>query len=332
MPAGSPGPASTPATGDKPPAILVVGGGAIGGIHAAHLAKAAEIVVLDNDADHVAAIRAKGLAVTGKTQAQARIEAVKDGAALAGRAFDAVLVAVKSMHTQAAMTAVLPHLANQPLLLTLQNGQGNVDILAELGPHPIAQGTTWEAGERTGPGAILHLIHGPPAPIGPARGRASHMAWLVDLLNRVGLPAKLEADPRGAIWTKYLFNCAMNPVSALLGGSPEGKYGSEDIYGLLVAAVAEGRQVADRMGIVLPEDPLHLVSEVRAGFRPMPRHPGSMAQDIARGAPTEIEALTGYLVRKAKGFDIACPHLDTLYRLVKGLETGVAAKRAQGMA
>jgi 2-dehydropantoate 2-reductase len=332
MPTGSPDAGLSPANGGKRPAILVVGGGAIGGIHAAHLAKLAEITVLDADVAHVAAIQAQGLAVTGKTEALARVEAIVEGAALKGRAFDAALVAVKSMHTRAAMAAVLPHLANRPLLLTLQNGQGNVEILAELGPHPIAQGMTWEAGERTGPGRILHLIHGPAAPIGPARGEAAPMAWLVDLLNRVGLPARLEADPRGAIWTKYLFNCAMNPISALLAGSPEGKYGSDEVYGLLVAAVAEGRQVAERLGIVLPEDPLHLVTEVRAGTRPMPRHPGSMAQDIARGAPTEIEALTGHLVRKAQGFGIACPHLDTLYRLVKGLETGMAAKRAQGTA
>lgn len=308
-------------------AILVLGCGAIGGLYAAHLAAVARVVALDSDQTRVAAINRDGLQVIGKTKARIAIDAVDDPRALAGRAFDAVVVAVKSMHTETAFAALAPHLSGRPLVLSLQNGQGNVEVLARLGDFDLWQGLTWEAGEMVSPTCVRHLVHGPTAHIGPMRGRLADGAWLAAVFSRAGLPTECVDDPRGAIWTKFLFNCAMNPISALLHGVPEAKYANEDTYALLKATVAEGKQVAAREGITLDGDPLRLIEDVRAGRAPMPRHMGSMAQDLARGTPSEIEALTGYLIAKARQHGVPAPHHETLYRLVKGLEFGLAVQR-----
>lgn len=317
-------PASARGSGSGACSFLIVGAGAIGGIYAAHLAKVATVAVLDTDAAHVGAIREHGLAVIGVTETVAAIEAATEVAAYSGRSFDFVIVAVKSGHTRSALESLLPRLAGRPALLSLQNGQGNIEVMAELTDAELIHGLTWEAGELEEPGRIRHLIHGPKAHIGPARGPMAVAVRLAAELESAGLPTEAVADPRGAIWTKFIFNCAMNPISALLQGIPEAKYACEDTWELLSAAVDEGRMVAEREGIRLDGDPLDLLREVRAGSRPMPRHPGSMAQDIARGRTTEIEALTGYMLRKARVHNIVAPRTETLYRLIKGLEFGLA--------
>lgn len=311
------------------PVVLVVGCGAIGGLYAAHLAKVARVSTLDANPLQVEAIRRDGLTVSGRTDAFARIDATTDPAQFSKQACDAVIFAVKSMHTRDAAASLLPHLAGRPLLLTLQNGQGNVELLSGLCDLDILQGVTWEAGEIEAPGRIRHLIHGPSAHIGPARCAGTPGAWLAALLSRAGLPTSFEPEPLGHIWSKFIFNCAMNPISALLQGIPEAKYACEDTYQMLAATIAEGKQVAACEGILLAGDPMELIEDVRAGRRPRPSHPGSMAMDMARGIPTEIEDLTGYMLKKARRHGVAAPNHEMLYRLIKGLEFGLAAQRAR---
>lgn len=307
--------------------ILVAGCGAIGGLYAAHLARHAHVTALDIDAAHVAAINRDGLRISGLSDIVARIPALTSPRELGNRSFDAVIVAVKSMDTAALIEALEPHLAGRPLVLTQQNGQGNVQAILEGVGGEVAQGMTMEAAERIAPGTVRHNGHGPMSVIGPARGEVSSMQWLGDLLDSAGLPTRVAADPRGAMWNKYLFNCAINPVSALLRGIPEAKYASGEVYALLRALVDEGLAVARACGIPVEGDPLHLLEDIRAGRRPMPRHPGSMAIDIEPGAPIEIEALNGYLVRRADELGVPVPLQRAMYRLLKGLEFGMSAAR-----
>lgn len=309
--------------------ILVAGCGAIGGLYAAHLARHARVTALDIDAAHVAAIHRDGLKVVGLSEIVARIAAVSRPDALREQAFDAVIVAVKSMDTATLIHGLAPHLAGRPLLLTQQNGQGNVQTLLDAVDWDLAQGMTMEAAERLAPGMVRHNGHGATSVIGPARGELERMQWLGELLESAGLPTRVAADPRGAIWNKYLFNCALNPVSALLRGIPEAKYTSDDVYAVLRALVDEGLAVARALGIEVEGDPLHLIEDIRAGRRPMPRHPGSMAIDIERGTPIEIEALNGYLVRSADAAGVPVPLQRAMYRLAKGLELGVNAARGR---
>lgn len=307
--------------------ILVAGCGAIGGVYAARLSRHARVTAIDIDAEHVAAINRDGLAVSGATELVARIPAVSQPELLRGQAFDAVIVAVKSMDTAALARALEAHLTCRPLVLTQQNGQGNVELLLAAGDWDVAHGMCLEGAELTGPGKVRHHLHGPTSIIGPARGEAAAMQWLGELLNAAGLATRVVADPRGAIWNKYLFNCAINPVSALLRGIPEAKYTNDEVYALLRALVDEGLSVARAHGIPVEGDPLHIVEDIRSGRRPLPRHPGSMAIDIERGRPIEIEALNGHLVRLAEAAGVPVPLQRAMYRLLKGLEFGMSAAR-----
>ncbi|OGA74171.1 MAG: hypothetical protein A3G81_12905 [Betaproteobacteria bacterium RIFCSPLOWO2_12_FULL_65_14] len=307
--------------------ILIAGCGAIGGLYAARLARHARVTALDINAEHVAAINRDGLQLSGATELVARIPAMSQAQQLRAHTFDAVIVAVKSMDTAALAQALKTHLAGRPLVLTQQNGQGNVDTLLAAGDWDVAQGMTMEGAEVVAPGKVRHHVHGPLSVVGPARGELGAMRWLGELLDAAGLPTRVVEDPRGAIWNKYLFNCAINPVAALLRGIPEAKYANDDVYGVLRALVDEGLAVARALGIEVEGDPLHLLEDIRAGRRPLPRHPGSMALDIERGTPTEIEALNGYLVRRADERGVPVPLQRAMYRLLRGLEFGMRAAR-----
>lgn len=307
--------------------ILIVGCGAIGGIYAAHLSQVAEVIGLDANPAHVEAIGRDGLKLSGCSSMVARFAAYRDPAALEGLRADAVLFLVKSQATEPAFKSLQPRLAGRPLLVTLQNGLGNVEILASLCDWDIAHGISMEAGRYRGPGDIEHFIHGEDSWIGPARGTVAGAAWLAALMNASGMPTQVAADPRGAIWSKFIFNSVMNPIGAIVLGENRARYEVAEVGRLIDQMFAECTRVAEAQGIRLSFDPMHLVRKIRSGELALTKHAGSMALDVAAGRETEIEAMTGYLVRKAKSLGIAVPMTETVYSLAKGVEYAARLRR-----
>jgi|SRR5579871_6688180 len=306
---------------------LVVGCGAIGGIYAARLTRVMEMVAFDTNARHIAAINRDGLRLTGRSELTAALKATAVARDLAAQAFDVVLVTVKSQATAAAFDAVREHLRGDPLLVTLQNGMGNVETLAERSRFDIAQGASTEAGRVLGPGRIEHLVHGEDSWLGPVRGTLARVDAFGALLNGSGMPTRVVNDPRGAVWSKFIFNCVMNPIGALVLGENRARYEIAQMRELIDAMFAEASEVARVQGIELPFDPMMLVKKTRSGELPLTRHAGSMAGDLAAGRETELEALTGYLVRKAHALGVSVPVSETVYRLAKGLEYATLIRR-----
>ncbi len=278
--------------------ILVVGAGAIGGLYAAYLSKVADVAALDTNRAHVEAIRQNGLKLTGCTESVAKLAAFASAAEMGKRRFDAAIVLVKSQATGAAFDSVRSGLEGRPVLVTFQNGMGNV--------------------------------HGEDSWLGPARGKVESIAWLGELMTRSGLPTKVVADPRGAIWGKFIFNSVMNPIGAIVQGVNAARYEVPEMRALIDDMAAECIRVAEVLGIRLEFDPMYLVKKIRAGESPLTQHAGSMAQDIEAGRETELEAMTGYIVRKAKEIGVPVPVTESVYRIAKGVEYAARARRAGG--
>jgi 2-dehydropantoate 2-reductase len=221
----------------------------------------------------------------------------------------------------------VPVLRGEPVLVTLQNGMGNAEVFLEATKGPVARGVTLDAGRYVGPGCVEHLIRGHKNWIGPVRGTLDELRWLGELLTDAGFPTEVIADPMSAVWSKFVFNCVMNPIGALLLGVNSARYESAEV-GLLIDDMAgECTEVVRALGGEFAFDPMGYVKQVRAGSVPMSKHAGSMALDIARGAPTEIDALTGFIVARADALGIPVPACKTVYRLVKGLELAAQAGR-----
>lgn len=307
--------------------ILVVGCGAIGGIFAASLAGVADVVAYDANREHVRAIRENGLRVTGATPCVQRLAAVSDAAELPAEPFDAVLFLIKSSATAQALAQLRAVLDARPLLVTLQNGMGNAEVLLGIAGAPVARGVTTDAGRYAGPGHVEHLIRGKTW-LGPLRGTTDELQWLGGLFTRAGLPAEIVADPMAAVWSKFVFNSVMNPIGALLLGVNAARYESPEVSALIDDMAAECGRVMQALGGRYAYDPLEYVKKVRAGNAPVSAHAGSMAQDIARGVATEIDELTGYIVAQGERLGIPVPACKAVYRLVKGLEIAARYRRS----
>ncbi|HEY6239508.1 MAG TPA: ketopantoate reductase family protein [Burkholderiales bacterium] len=307
--------------------VLIIGAGAIGSLYAARLAKLAEVAVLDTNRAHVEAIRSRGLELTGLTESVTKLAAFAHAAEIGLRRFDAVVFLVKSQATEAAFHAIHPVLEGRPLLVTFQNGMGNEELLMELSDLDVAHGVSFEAARYDGPGRVHHLVHGEVSWLGPARGKVESIAWLGELMTRSGLPTRVVADPRGAIWGKFVFNCVMNPIGAIVQGVNAARYEVPEMRALIDDMAAECVRVAEAQGIRLAFDPMYLVKKIRTGESPLTKHAGSMAQDIETGRETEIEAMTGYVVRKAKELGVPVPVTESVYRMEKGVEYAARSKR-----
>ena len=309
--------------------VLVVGCGAIGGLVAAGLSDVCRLVVLDSNAAHVAAIREHGLRITGLQDRLVRMEAESDPAALAGIRFDAVLFLTKSKATAPALTALRPVLRGAPLLVTTQNGMGNAEVLLAAGDGLVARGVSMDAGRYVGPGVVEQLIRAQKSWIGPVRGSAGEISWFAALLSQAGMPTELLDDPMGAVWSKFVFNAVMNPVGALMQGVNEARYASPEVRDLIDDMAGECTRVVEALGGSFAFEPLDYVRKVRCGAAPISRHAGSMAADLERGVQTEIDELTGFIVREGDRLGLAVPICRTVWQLVKGLEVAAAVRHRQ---
>jgi len=310
--------------------ILVVGAGAIGGLYAAYLAKVADVAVLDTNQAHVDAIRQHGLALTGRTESVTKLAAFANAAEMGKRRFDAAIILVKSQATEAAFRSIHPVLEGRPVLVTFQNGMGNEERLMGLTDLDVAHGVSFEAARYEGPGRVHHLVHGEDSWLGPARGKVESVAWLGELMTRSGLPTRVVPDPRGAIWGKFIFNSVMNPIGAIVMGVNAARFDVPEMRALIDDMAAECVRVAEVQGIKLEFDPMYLVKKIRSGQAPLSKHAGSMAQDIEAGRETELEAMTGYVVRKAKELGVPVPVTESVYRMAKGVEYAAKVKREVG--
>jgi 2-dehydropantoate 2-reductase len=304
--------------------ILIVGCGAIGGLFAATLSSAATVTALDTNAEHVDAINARGIRIVGATGRTAKIRATADPASLQGAVFDAVIFLIKSKMTADAFARLRPLLAGNPILVTLQNGMGNAEVLLSDPGACVIRGVTMNAGRYVEPGCVECLIEGK-SWLGPVRGSVEDGRPLADLLNKAGMETEVVADPMGPVWSKFVFNCVMNPLGALMMGDNAARYDSTEMRALIDDMAAECMAVVEALGGRFAFPPMDFVDKVRSGQFPMSRHAGSMALDIARGVPTEIDELTGFIVREGTRLDVPVPNCAAIYRLVKGLE--LAAQR-----
>jgi 2-dehydropantoate 2-reductase len=307
--------------------ILIVGAGAIGGLYAACLAKVADIAVLDTNRAHVQAIRQNGLKLTGCTESVTKLAAFAHAAEMGPRRFDAVIMLVKSQATESAFHSIQPVLEGRPVLVTFQNGMGNDELLMQLTDLDVAHGVSFEAARYDGPGRVHHLVHGEDSWLGPARGSVESVAWLGELMTKSGLATRVVADPRGAIWSKFIFNSVMNPIGAIVQGVNAARYEVPEMRALVDDMAAECVGVAEALGIRLEFNPMYLVEKIRSGEAPLTKHAGSMAQDIEAGRETELEAMTGYVVGKAKELGVPVPVTESVYRMAKGVEYAARAKR-----
>ena len=299
--------------------ILIIGAGAMGGLFAALLAPHASVTLLTTNREHAGAITARGLALTALDGATRHVQVgvLTDPTLWEGRA-DLALICTKARATGPAARSAGTLLAADGLVLTLQNGLGNLErIEAEVGPAHAVAGVTAQAATLLGPGRVRHAGLGPTT-IGVRPGQEQRLEAIAALFNRAGIDTNLSDDVDSLLWSKLVVNVGINALTALLR-VPNGvlaRYPACD--GLMAEAVAEAVAVARSLGIALDEE--QQLARVRAVCALTAANRSSMLQDILRGALTEIEVINGAVVARGLTTGIPTPVNSLLTRLVKALE------------
>lgn len=289
--------------------ILVVGAGAMGCLFSSSLKRSGHPVslleILPERADR---INRQGILIEGMTGGHTvKVPAFTTAPSVEP---DLVLICVKAYDTLEAARAIRDMLRPDTLVLTLQNGLGNVDILSDvLGKEKVLGGVTAEGATLLGPGKIRHAGQGNTILQAVPGGDA-----VVAVFNGAGFQTRAEADIQNFIWGKLIVNVGINALTAITrlknGRLPE----LEGSRRIMEAAVAEALAVAKAVGVTIPyPDPQAAVVEV---CRNTAGNVASMLQDVLKEQPTEIAFINGAIVREGKKVGIPTPVNATLASLV----------------
>jgi 2-dehydropantoate 2-reductase len=291
--------------------VAVMGAGAVGCYYGGMLARAGNDVVLIGRPAHVQAFREAGLRLeTQSFDERIRVQASTEASAARGAGL--VLFCVKSTDTESAGAAMAAHLEKDAVILTLQNGVDNAERLAAGVPQTVVPAVVYVATEMAGPGHVRHHGRGELL-IGPSRASEA----VVALFAKAGVPVQISPNVAGALWAKLIVNCAYNALSAITQ-LPYGRLvQGEGIAATMQDVVTECLAVAHAAGVEVPGDMRDAVPQIA---KTMAGQLSSTAQDLARGKPSEIDYLNGYVVRKGEALGVAAPVNRVLHALVKLLE------------
>jgi len=299
--------------------VGVMGAGAVGTFFGAMLARSGVPVTLVGRARHVRAIEAEGLEVTsGGRVDHVRMAASTDMAALA--AMDAVLVAVKSVDTEAVAQDLSRVLPPATLVVSLQNGVDNAWRMSAHLPNPVVPAAVYVSAEMPGDGRLRHNGGGSIVAGRPLRGGVTDDAAgpaldaLVAHFVAAGVPCRVSDDIRVDLWTKLTANCAYNAISALSQLRYRHIAANDGTRDVMRMVTEENAAVAAAEGVPVSVEALALA--VRKIVDAMPEALSSTAQDLALRRPTEIDSLNGFVVRRGQALGVPTPVNRTLQALV----------------
>jgi 2-dehydropantoate 2-reductase len=300
--------------------ILILGAGAMGSLLGARLSGTdASISLFSIDREHMEAIGQDGLLVEelDGTVRNYPLAAYFDPVMLPPNP-ELVLVMVKAYATAAAVSSVLPLCSPSTVFLTLQNGIGNWERIAEItGKDAVLAGSTAQGATLFEPGKIRHGGNGPTyigEPDGPASERVHRVAAI---FKKAGLVTELSDHMERLIWEKLVVNVGINAITALTGIRNGVIAEMQEASALCASAVEEAILVARAKGFPIGLDMIDRVLSVAGATA---RNRSSMGQDVDKRKRTEIGAINGAIVEFGKQAGIPTPVNQTLTSLIKILE------------
>ena len=305
--------------------ICVLGAGSLGSTFGAALALDGNEVHLVARPAHVKAMNENGLTMVtpdGEVNAQVFGHETPDGIGVC----DLVIVLCKAFDTKKTMSEALELVGPDTVVMSLQNGLGNEDFLAEIvGVQHVLGGKTYVGGMMLEPGRVKGTIPGKDTVIGELDGSVSPRALkIAETFESAGIHTIVSDNIMGVIWDKLLVNVSTGAVCAITGLPYGHIYQMLEIREVALAAVQEGMDVAAAAGVALkfdtPEESWELAREgLSFDFKP------SLLQSLEKNRPTEVDVIAGAVVREGKKYGVPTPVNATLAAMVKGRERYIQA-------
>ncbi|HVP97324.1 ketopantoate reductase family protein [Methanoregula sp.] len=305
--------------------ILVLGAGAVGLSVAAKLSTACEVhaVSRKKNADSV---RAAGFSLSGIWGTETFRFSISDCVPRDAR-YDYIIITAKSQDTES-LCREYAAIIRDTETVSLQNGIGNEEIIARYTDRVIGgmiiTGFEWRADNK------VHVsVEAGPAKLGRfPEGFDEPVRRLVSLMAQAGIRVEGTSEIRSELWGKTLYNCALNPLGAVMG-VPYGELARPAAWRIITRIVSEGFAVIHAEGIRLPwataDEYLQYLHDVQ--LPATAQHHSSMLQDLSRGRRTEIDFLNGAVVAKGAAHGIPTPVNACISDLVKFREA-LASKGA----
>jgi 2-dehydropantoate 2-reductase len=296
------------------PRVAVVGAGAVGGYFGGMLARAGAPVAMIGRPAFVAEVEKNGLFIDSfRFQERVKVEVSSEIAAVRGA--DVVLFCVKTLDTAATAKELKPYLSRECIVVSLQNGVDNIAQIREAAGIEAIPSVVYVAAAMPEPGHIKHAGRGDLV-IGPPGEKVERVA---KLMSRGDVPCKISDNIEGELWTKFLWNCASNALTALGRISYSELAADPDARKLYENTVLESLAVARAAGVRIPaaDDPQALMAKSLHTASQLGDARSSTAQDMARGKRTEIHSLNGYVVRRGLELGVPTPVNHALFALVK---------------
>ena len=299
--------------------IAIVGPGAMGSLFAAYLSKAKEEVWLfDKNKERSEEINEKGISVEGisgnwqgKVNATAKAETIGEA--------DLIIICVKSYDTKEASLSIKQLVGPHSLVLTLQNGLGNIEIIGEVvGQDKVIGGATNLGATLLDVGCVRHAGRGETI-IGRIDGKIPvDLRQIREIFNKVGLETRISRDIKGLLWSKLIINVGINALTAITRLNNGRLIEFEGTRKILREAVLEATRIAKRKRIkLIYDDPL---AKVEAVCEATSTNVSSMLQDVLKKKRTEIDFINGVIVRQGQELGISTSVNSVLLELVKTIE------------
>jgi 2-dehydropantoate 2-reductase len=289
--------------------FIVLGAGAIGSLYGAKLAAANDVLLVARP-EHAAAINSSGLRIDGIEPQIVRVPAAPDVTHIAAGAL--VLLTTKVTASAAALETIAPLVRDDTTILCLQNGLGSEQIArAAVGGRGIVlRGITQFGAIFETPGAIKYMAAG--YTVIEQHERSQRIAGA---LTAAGLNCRVSPNIAAEVWHKTVFNCVVNPITAILG-CEVGGIAQPGLDRLKQLVVDECIAVAATQGVTFEVD---FMQEINETFAPS-RNLASMLQDLRRGRPTEIDYMNGAIAALGAEHGVPCPVNRALTDIIKTME------------
>jgi 2-dehydropantoate 2-reductase len=295
--------------------LAVMGTGAVGGYFGGMLARAGSDVTFIARAATAEIIKREGLFIDSpKFQESIRAKASSDIADV--RDAELILFCVKTLDTDSVAKAIAPHVGPKTIVLSLQNGVDNAERIGGAGLNALPA-VVYVAASAPAPGRIKHAERGDLA-IGGETSLAAELGRIAATFTKAGVPCVISDNIQRDLWNKFVFNCALNAMSAIARTS----YGAigHDAMGCeaMLATARETIAVAQAAGVALPE--VELLEKLVGFSKKMGDVTSSTEQDVARRKHTEVDSLNGYVVRRGAELGVPTPLNHMLTALLKLIE------------
>ncbi|MBN2603221.1 MAG: ketopantoate reductase family protein [Candidatus Thermoplasmatota archaeon] len=294
--------------------IIVFGAGAIGSLFGALLAKFNKVVLIGRK-KHVEAIKKNGLTIEGKTKLHVEVFSEIDISKVEMKP-DLIILTVKSYDTLEAVTQLSPLVKDDTLLLGMQNGLGNVDLIQNMiDIKCVIEGVTTNGAVFSKPGIITHTGSGKTI-IGELDGKnTNRIKGIKKELTRSGIPTDISSNIFRDIWVKTIINSSINPLTVFCIQKNGYLLENPIIEKCVEQICIESTKIAKAYGFRFSNK--SMIEKTKNVIKNTADNYSSMLQSINSDRKTEIDAINGKLAEIGNSYGIDTPLNNALIYFVK---------------